>query len=140
MVTANLSRALQGTVTSVAVGKDVISRTGTITFERLLDQVGELLGHPLLCSAMPVCVAVCDVEEGIALLGRYICCQCCQCYPPPCLRLMLLQMVLALARTRLPKARVLLNLWSRTLRDKPLQELFRPVEEIPPEALSYLRQ
>ena len=49
-------------------------------------------------------------------------------------------MVLALARTRLPKARVLLNLWSRTLRDKPLQELYCPVEEIPPEALSYLRQ
>ena len=40
MVTANLSRALQRTVTSVAVGKDVVSRTGTGTFERLLDQVG----------------------------------------------------------------------------------------------------
>lgn len=40
MVTANLSRALQRTVTSVVVGKDVVSRTGTITFERLLDQVG----------------------------------------------------------------------------------------------------
>ena len=44
MVTANLARALQGTVTSVAVGKDVISRTGTVTFERLLDQVGGAVG------------------------------------------------------------------------------------------------
>ena len=76
--------------------------------------------------------------------GKYTRCQCCPPQPAtaccPCLRSVPPQMVLALARTRLPKARVLLNLWSRTLRDKPLQELFCPVEEIPPEALSYLRQ
>jgi hypothetical protein len=40
MVTANLSHALEGFVTSIAVGKDAISRTGSVTFERLLDQVG----------------------------------------------------------------------------------------------------
>jgi hypothetical protein len=39
MVTMNLSAALQGFVTAVVVGKDIISRTGTVTFERMLDQV-----------------------------------------------------------------------------------------------------
>jgi hypothetical protein len=39
MTTANLAAALEGFVTSVAVGKDSISRTGTVSFEQLLDQV-----------------------------------------------------------------------------------------------------
>ena len=42
MTTKNLSVALRGFVTALVVGKDIISRTGTVTFERLLDQVSAL--------------------------------------------------------------------------------------------------
>ena len=56
---------------------------------------------------------------------------------PPCFHP---QMVLALARTRLPKLRVLFGLRSPALRDRPQQEIFCPVEEIPAEALRSVRQ
>lgn len=39
MITANLSHAMHDFVTSIIVGKDIVSRTGTVTFERLIDQV-----------------------------------------------------------------------------------------------------
>ena len=52
----------------------------------------------------------------------------------------LLQVVLALARTRLPKVRVLLGLRSAALRDRLPADIFRPIEQIPPEALGYVRQ
>ncbi|PRW33020.1 ubiquitin-like modifier-activating enzyme ATG7 isoform X1 [Chlorella sorokiniana] len=87
MVSANLSHALQDFVTSVVVGKDGISRLGTVTFENLLDQ-----------------------------------------------------MVLALARSRLPKLSVLLRLRSKHLRRRPPGELFRPLDDIPAEALAIVRQ
>ena len=87
MITPNLSHAVEGFVTSVCVGKDSISRTGTVTFGRLLDQ-----------------------------------------------------MVLALARTRLPKAFTLLRLSSATLRECPPDQIFRPVDQIPAEALAIVRQ
>lgn len=49
-------------------------------------------------------------------------------------------MVLALARSRLPKLSVLLRLRSKRLRQQPPGELFRPVDDIPAEALSAVRQ
>ena len=65
MVTANLSRALQRTVTSVAVGKDIVSRTGSVTFERLLDQVG--------APGAPFRMTVCEVggARGTVLHGTH---------------------------------------------------------------------
>ena len=47
-------------------------------------------------------------------------------------------MVVALARTRLTKMRVLAQCGSRGLREGPPEGAFHPVGEIPPEALSYL--
>ena len=38
MTTANLAHAVEGFVTSVCVGKDSISRLGTLTFDRIMDQ------------------------------------------------------------------------------------------------------
>lgn len=48
-------------------------------------------------------------------------------------------MVLALARTRLPKLRVLCALRSAALRERPHAAVFRPLAEIPPEALRAVR-
>lgn len=39
MVTAGLAHALEPLATSVVVGKDAISRTSSLTFQRLVDQV-----------------------------------------------------------------------------------------------------
>lgn len=49
-------------------------------------------------------------------------------------------MVLALACTRLSKLRVMLGLGSSSLRERPREQLFRPVEEMPAEALGVLRR
>lgn len=86
MITANLSHAMRAFATSVIVGKDIVSRTGTVTFERLIDQV-----------------------------------------------------IVALARTRLSKARVLMSSKSKCLRQAAPEDVFFPVEEISAEALTYVR-
>ena len=49
-------------------------------------------------------------------------------------------MVLALARSRLPKLRVLLRLRSTRLRRQPPGQLFRPLADIPAEALAVVRR
>ena len=59
MVTANLAAAVEGFVTSVAVGKDAITRLGTVTFERLLDQVCYLRAHACVCVSLALTRAEC---------------------------------------------------------------------------------
>lgn len=49
-------------------------------------------------------------------------------------------MVLALARSRLPKLSVLLHSRSKRLRQRPPGELFMPVDHIPAEALRVVRR
>lgn len=49
-------------------------------------------------------------------------------------------MVLALARSRLPKLSVLLHARSKRLRQRPPGELFRPIDDIPAEALQAVRR
>lgn len=85
LVTENLSLAMRSFVTSVIVGKDVISRTSTVTFEMLQDQL-----------------------------------------------------VVALARCRLSKCKVLMHLTSRSLRNAPTTEVFYAVDDVPEEALGYV--
>ena len=137
MVTANLSWALQGFVTSVAVGKDAISRTGTVTFERLLDQVGGAAWWGGMARQPPAWRGSGSRSGSGSGRNRLIRALYTSqlTWMPPCFP----QMVLALARTRLPKMRVLFGLRSPALRDRP-QEIFCPVEEIPAEALRSVRQ
>lgn len=51
-----------------------------------------------------------------------------------------MQLVIALARTRLTKLRVLGGLRSKALRSLSPEELFHPIDRIPPEPLNILRQ
>lgn len=110
------------------MGKDGISRLGTVSFENLLDQAGAcaaaLLDH--CCCRVLSCA-----ELELCLQGPE---QACPRSSPPS------QMVLALARSRLPKLSVLLRLRSKRLRRRPPGQLFRPLEDIPAEALQVVRR
>lgn len=85
LLSRKVAAALEPLVTSIIVGKDSISRTSTVSFDRLQDEV-----------------------------------------------------VVALARTKLSKSRVLFRIRSSGLRALPPSAVFYPLEEIPREALRYL--